>query len=224
MKIAAGIVLWLALWSASAYLLEETSKSSPHSPLILAAQSSGLQGFPNYIGETFGEDKANTFLNLINAAASFYRDDMEKNLKYLQTNMQAAYYRKGNQTFSVVIQVNSTTSITDTIIYNNWGNTYASFATGTSVINPTWSYYVYILERYDNWVLEYVPQLGQGKGMNVATVNEIKNIVLKRGQTGKCTCRETVFIQLDLNQFDHQYWNVVCHTAPISEGYVLVRD
>jgi hypothetical protein len=182
MKIAAGIVLWLALWSASAYLFEEVPNNPPHPSLILA-HSSSLQGFPNHIGETFGEDKANTFLNLINAAASFYRDDMEKNLKYLQTNMQAAY-GEGNETFSVVIQVNSTTSITDTFIYNIWGNTYASFATGASVINPTWSYFVYILKKYDNWVLNYVPYLGQGKGMNVDTVNEIKNIVLKRDKTG----------------------------------------
>jgi hypothetical protein len=73
-------------------------------------------------------------------------------------------------------------------------DTCASFATGTSAINPTWSYFVYILDRYDNWVLEYEPQLGLGKGMSVATVNEIKNIVLKRDKTGKCTCRQVLSI------------------------------
>jgi hypothetical protein len=166
---------------------------------------------------------ASTFLNLINAAASFYRDDMEKNLKYLQTNMQAAY-GKGTETFNVVIQANSTASITYTFIYNMYGDTCASFSTGTSAINPTWSYLVYILKWEDNLVLDYVPQLGQGKGMNVATVNEIKNIVLKRDKTGKCTCIQVLNIQLDLSMFDGQYWNVVCHSSPISEGYVLVRD
>jgi hypothetical protein len=191
-------------------------KNPPHPPLSLA-QSSSLQGFPNSIGDTFGKEMANTFLNMINTAASYYRDNMEKNLKYLQNNMQAAY-GKGNETFSVVIQANSTASITYTFIYNTWGDTCASFATGVSAINPTWSYFVYILDRYDNWVLEYEPQLGLGKGMNVATVNEIKNIVLKRDKTGKCTCRQVLSIQLDLNMSDGQYWNVVCHSSPISEG------
>jgi hypothetical protein len=29
---------------------------------------------------------------------------------------------------------------------------------------------------------------------------------------------------MDINLFDGQYWNVVCHSEPTSEGYVLVRD
>jgi hypothetical protein len=104
-----------------------------------------LQGFPNNVGNSFGEDKAATFLNLINTASTLYRDDMEKNLRHIQANMQAAF-GVGNITFSVIIQANTSSSITDKFVYNQWGDTYASFSTGTSLINPTWSYFCYILK------------------------------------------------------------------------------
>lgn len=157
------------------------------------ALASGVKGFPRYVGDSFGADQAAAFLNFINTAATLYRDDLEKNLKYIQTNMQASF-GVGNITYGVVIQANSSLSITDTFIYNYRGDTYASFPTGTSLINPKWSFLSYMIQRYDNWIITYVPQTGQGAGISLVTVNAIRDIIQKRDGTGKCTCRQTFFI------------------------------
>lgn len=177
-----------AILCTNAFQIESVTPERYH-PTSFAS----LQGFPHYVGDSFGEDKAATFLNLINTAATLYRDDMEKNLRYIQTNMQASF-GVGNITYNVIIQANSTSSITGRFIYNEWGDSYASFPTGTSLINPTWSYFCYILARYDNWIIQYVPQIGQGIGINIATVNEIKNIISRNDGTRKCTCQKTVNI------------------------------
>jgi hypothetical protein len=102
--------------------------------------------------------------------------------------MQAAFGSK-DINFNVLIQSNSTPSISSRFVINDHGDTYASLATGINAINPTWSYFVYILpNRQRNFNLEYISQMGQGREMSEATANTIKDIILKQDGTGKCTC------------------------------------
>jgi hypothetical protein len=62
-------VVFVFLIAANAFRLEPATT-------LKATTVSGLQGFPHEVGESFGEDKANTLLNLLNTAATLYRDNM----------------------------------------------------------------------------------------------------------------------------------------------------
>jgi hypothetical protein len=50
----------------------------------------------------FGAAQLNSFINFLNAASSFYRDDIKLNLNYVQSNMAAAY-GKSSQFYGVAI-------------------------------------------------------------------------------------------------------------------------
>jgi hypothetical protein len=156
MKIIALVFVFLSL--ASSLVIGEGS-AQQHDNI-----AANLKGFPQVIGGSFGDEKVGSLLNFINAASTIYRDDLEKNMKYIQANMQAAF-GNDNYTFNVLIQSNSTPSITDRHVFNVQGDTYASLAPGVNLINPTWSYFVYILQKLDGrpFSLEYIPQIGQSR-------------------------------------------------------------
>jgi hypothetical protein len=64
------------------------------------------QGFPYNISPKFGEEKVNALLNFINKAATLHRADVEKNLRYIQEKMQAAY-GDAKHTYNVIVQDSS---------------------------------------------------------------------------------------------------------------------
>lgn len=61
--------------------------------------------------------------------------------------MQIAFARS-DELFGVIIQTNSSASVTAQNVYNREGDTYASLAAGVCSSNPTWSYFVYITQTY----------------------------------------------------------------------------
>lgn len=84
-----ALVLLALIAGVSAFMMDTVSAPSVTLKLMT------LEGFPYEVTPSFGEDKARALLNLINTAASLYRDDLEKNIKYIQTNMDIAFAEPG---------------------------------------------------------------------------------------------------------------------------------
>jgi hypothetical protein len=78
--------------------------------------------------------------------------------------MSAAYPEDGD--FGIIIQGDSASTRTDSFIYGS--GTAASFSAGINMINPSWSYYVYFLDKKDDRQVEYIPPLGRGAGIDDA--------------------------------------------------------
>lgn len=97
------IVSALLLAGATAVLMNHLSISTS----TLRVIQINLGGFPSDISTSFGEDKAKALINFINAAGSIYRDDLERNLKYIQLNMDVSF-GEDNRLINVIIQESST--------------------------------------------------------------------------------------------------------------------
>jgi hypothetical protein len=183
---------------------------------------SGLQGFPNQTGSMFGAAELVSLKNYINSASTFYRDDVEQNMRYIQVCMTAAY---GGTTsyYGVVIQSNSTYSYTNFAIYNAGGENYASLAPGVNKISPTWSYLAYKLTAQPYLSFVVMKAWGQGSGVNASTATAIKNAIYNYDGSAACTCKNTYTIAIALNTYDGQDWNVVCQSYSASSlGYSFV--
>ena len=76
------------------------------SPFILKqkggaiAISSGNLGFGNQTGSGVVAGQVSAFINYINSASTFYRDDKESKLKYISDQMNT-HYKKSGYAYSV---------------------------------------------------------------------------------------------------------------------------
>lgn len=217
MKIFTLATLIFLISFANSITIDEASQQETEKaqPLTNGIRATGLQGFPYKIGKNFGNEKVNTLINFINAASTFYRDDYKQNLLYIQKSMEAAYEDAG--VFSLLIQGNSTNSRTDTFIFGY--DNMASLEAGINMINPTWSYYAYFKnpqEGRDN--LELIPPEGRGAGISEAKADDL-NKIIKQHDGIVCKC-DQMWLFNDLNRYDGQSWNVVCHSSPTTYAYV----
>jgi hypothetical protein len=210
MNIKLVIGLALMLVSAVTFSIKATA-SHPE-----VTRMSNVGGFPYAIGGSFGSEKVSSFINFINSASALYRDDYKQNLFYVHACMTAAY--PGDGDFGIIIQGDSTSTRTDSFIYGS--NTAASFSAGINMINPSWSYYVYFLEKSDDRQVEYIPPLGRGTGIDDARAEKL-NQVIKKNDGIICKCNQ-VWLFDDLSKSDGQAWNEVCQSGPISHAYVPV--
>jgi hypothetical protein len=210
-------MIGLALMLASAVTF--SIKATESLPEVTRMPNVG--GFPYSIGEGFGSDKASSFINFINSASTLYRDDYKQNLFYVHACMTAAYPSDGD--FGIIIQGDSASTKTDSFIYGSLHGTGtgASFSAGINMINPSWSYYVYFLDKSDDRQVEYIPPLGRGTGIDDARAEKL-NQVIKKNDGIICKCNQ-VWLFDDLSKSDGQGWNEVCHSGPISHAYVPVR-
>jgi hypothetical protein len=135
----------------------------------------------------FGSAQLNSFINFLNSASTFYKDDKEQNIRYIQSQMTTAY---GSLTrcFGVVIQINSTFSYSSMVIYNAGGQNFATLAPGINRINPTWSYLVYSHSVQLYLSFEYISDWGQGSGINASTAEVLKGLIYNYDGTSACTC------------------------------------
>lgn len=93
-------------------------------------------GLGNFTGTKTTQQQVNSFINYINSASSFYRDDTSARLSYISTQMNATY-GSPDYGFSIVQQGE----------YPNYGfflhsttQVFASLASGADKLYPTYSY------------------------------------------------------------------------------------
>lgn len=124
----------------------------------------------------------------------------------------------------MLIQANSNTSATNNSIIDGLSGAYASFAPGVSLINPSWSYYVYFMPKVvRSSRLQYLSS--QGQGMSAKDQSTVKSIIMKNEPKGSCSCQNIDKIVAGLEQsFSPLWWNVVCHSEPTTEGLVQVSQ
>jgi hypothetical protein len=87
--------------------------------------------------------------------------------------MTAAY--PGDEDFGIIIQGDSTSTKTDSFIHGT--GTGASFSAGINMINLSWSYYIYFLEKSDDRQVEYIPPLGRGTGIDDVKAEKLNQII-----------------------------------------------
>lgn len=63
---------------------------------------SGNLGFGNYTGPGVVPGQVSAFINYINSASTYYRDDKESKLKYISDQMNTAYGKSG-YIYSVIL-------------------------------------------------------------------------------------------------------------------------
>jgi hypothetical protein len=211
MKVVEIVALAVLLASVSSFNLKAISINKETLQLGTGNIQSGLQGFTNRTGSMFGTAQLNSFINFINSASTFYRDDVDQNLRYIQSQMTTAYGASSTY-YGVVIQINSTYTYSNWIAYNAGGENFATLASGINKISPTWSYLIYsvYVQSYLNFVS--LRSWGQGSGISDSTATVIKNVIFSNDGTSTCTCGNTYSISGALNKYDSQSWNVVCHT------------
>jgi hypothetical protein len=164
MKAAEIVTLVILIASVSSFNLKTVVGKETHqvSPI---STTSGVQGFADQVGSMFGSSQLNSLINFINSASTFYRDDYEQNLRFIQNSMTTSYGGSTNY-YGVVIQRNSSYSYTGWNVYNAGGENFATLAPGVNRINPTWSYLVYstYVQSYLNFA--YIKAWGQGSGIS----------------------------------------------------------
>jgi hypothetical protein len=99
------------------------------------------------------------FINYINSASTFYRDDISSRLKYISDQMNTAYGKSG-YTYSVYLA--SSYGAFGWSIYSVYG-VYASVAPGVDRINPSTSYMFVLQDSFGRRdYLAYVDQKADG--------------------------------------------------------------
>jgi hypothetical protein len=206
----------LSSLSASSFNLKSLSLSKDAPQLGSANIQSGLQGFGNRTGASFGAAQLSSLINFINSASTFYRDNVEQNLRYIQNQMTTAYGGSSNL-YGVILQSNSTYTYTNLAVYTaNAGENYATLAPGVNNIYPKWSYLVYSIYVQSYLTFDYISYWSQGSGVSASTGDVIKNVIYKYDGTSTCTCGNTYSIATALNSYDGQSWNVVCQSYSAS--------
>ncbi len=126
------------------------------SPFILKQKagaitiSSGNLGFGDQTGEGVVAGQVSAFINYINSASTFYRDDKESKLKYISDQMNTAYGINASYTYSVYLAYD----YDYTWYIHTYGGVYASVAPGVDRIYPRHSY-MFGLQK--NWgIRDYV--------------------------------------------------------------------
>jgi hypothetical protein len=200
-----------------AVLLATVSSQNSHSALVhdsmpqmsSAGISPAVQGFVNRTGSLFGSAQLAGLINYLNSASSFYKSDEEQNLRYIQRSMTDAFGGSYNY-YGVIIQINETYSYSDWVVYNAGGENYAALAPGVNRINPTWSYLVYLIEGYRNYV--YMFEFSRGSGISIDKVRSINDAIYKYDGSAACTCQNTRSIAAALKKSDGQDWYVICQS------------
>lgn len=135
-------------------------------------QGSNL-GFKNETGINTTQAQVNSFINFVNSASAFYRDDTYTRLAYISDQMRKAY-GKDNNNFSVLQQGNDK-------YFGQTGFTsdqfYATVAPGVDKVFPNNSYMFFnSISGDDRFFVNFVGQKGEGIDSSKETV--IKNIIL----------------------------------------------
>jgi hypothetical protein len=216
MKFFETITLIILFLSVTSFNLQKSSLAKEIPPLKSVGIPSGLQGFTNYTTSMFGAAELVSLKNYINSASTFYRDDVEENLRYIQVCMTAEYGGTSYY-YGIVIQANSTFSSTNLAIYTaDSGNNFATLAPGVNKISPTWSYLAYLVPAQPYLSFVAMKAWGQGSGVNASTATAIQNIIFNYDGTAACTCINTFAISGALESYDGQQWNAICQSYSAS--------
>lgn len=184
----------------------------PSDPLSKMTNTPSVGGFPNKI--SMGYERVNSLINFINAASVLYRDDLKQNILYIHASMTAAYENDGE--FGIVIESDSTNTQSAADMFGS----YASFAPGINLINPSWSYYCHFIDKSDERKLEYIPSEGRGAGIDDARAARI-NEILKKNDGNHCSCSNVPSYELEYSIGSR--WAGVCHSGPTAHAYIPVK-
>jgi hypothetical protein len=179
-------------------------KNSPENQIKL--ESSNNLEFSNQTGSGATQAQVTSFINYINSASTFFRDDTQSRLNYIADQMNSSYGSDGYG-FSIVQQGNA--SCTWAILTYN--SVYASVAPGVDRIYPTYSYMFLKEPIYSGRA--YLYGTGQkGSGINSTLEAVIKNVILSVETESSCLCYsgDSRSIATKLNEFDNGTWNVFC--------------
>ena len=131
-------------------------------------------GLGNFTGSKTTQQQINSFINYINSASSFYRDDTSARLSYISTQMNTTY-GSPDYGFSIVQQGE----------YPNYGfylhrttQVYASLESGVDKLYPTYSYLFAKEPSYGNDRVYFFGLGQQGEGIDFNLAYGIKNAIL----------------------------------------------
>jgi hypothetical protein len=155
--------------------------------------------------------QVSAFINYINSASTFYRDDISSRLKYISDQMNTHYKKNGSYySYSVYSAYDKAYSWS---IYDYY-SVYASVAPGVDRIYPTASY-MFVLEY--NWgsrnYLESVNQ--KGIGIDSQAEGVIRNTILTYESYSSCICSSTdnQNIAKAIRNAYPINWTVICSAA-----------
>ncbi len=186
------------------------------SPFILKQKGgaitigSGNLGFGNQTGSGVVAGQVSAFINYINSASTFYRDDVESKLKYISDQMNTAYGISAGYNYSVYLAYDYDYSWS---VYNYY--VFASVAPGVDRIFPRHSY-MFVLD-INNGIRDYVALMDQkGIGIDSNMESVIRNTILAYESYSSCICstNDTSNIASALKSYDNSPWTVLC-----SSGY-----
>lgn len=126
-----------------------------------------------------------SFITFANFASVTYRDDIEKNAKFLKYRMDELYGKNGDN-FYVIIQTDE--AFTNRYFWVTVDGTYASI-NGINKLYPKWSYL--FSRSYGNTkIAEYsfISKDQRGKGITNDLLSSIKTFIQTYELTDTCTC------------------------------------
>ncbi len=140
----------------------------------IAISSSGNLGFGNLTGPGVVAGQVSAFINYINSASTFFRDDEESKLKYISDQMNT-YYKKNGSYYTYSVHLAYDNGYDWNIYY--YYSVYASVAPGVDRIYPRHSYMFALQYNYGS--RDYLASVNQ-KGVGIDSKMEvvIRNVIL----------------------------------------------
>ena len=160
-----------------------------------------------------------SFITIANFACVTYRDDMEKNAKFIKYRMDELYGKEGDN-FYVIIQ--SDEALTNRYFWVQIDGVYASI-NGINKLYPKWSY-LFSRNYGEKKMAEYsfFGKDQRGKGITNEILSSIKTFIQTYELDDTCTCaKDTVQgIAQSLQFLDSTSWTVICDSKGITSALI----
>lgn len=197
--------------SISSFFLHQKIEDQPSAAASISNSHPSL-GFANYTGINATAAQVSSFINFINSASTYFRDDTKARLNYISDQMNKAYGRSGVG-FSVVQQGDE--AYFDWFIYS-FSKSYASVAAGVDKVFPRQSYMFIVQPDFSERV--FFSEVGQkGSGINSTFETVINNIILAVETSSTCECKgNSGSIADKLRDYEYGLWSVFCSNTSLS--------
>lgn len=207
-----SVLLFLLFLQISTYQIQEkVSLERISSPAV------STLGFSNRTGACVMKEELMDFKTAA-FQASWTLLDSNQTSFYIKGILNA---RHGTpiQGFSVFVQ--KTNGKTGIAVYSLGGCSFAELV-GVS-LNPLWSYF-YIENTFTSRSnFSSIAVNSKGNGISLSLEAAMKAIILDNEKETICQCDDSLEIQIDLESYDKQKWNVICFSDDLA-GVVLVKD
>lgn len=161
------LCLFMVSFLSKSFKIASQEASELERPFIAVEQSS--LGFSNTKGIHLTNDHLMSFKAFAGNASIFFGASVLDNLNYITTQMNNTY----GMPFSVLLQT-SPDVFTNFNVNSVLGESYASLAPGSNIIQPKWSY-LFFAGRGFNLPYVFIGGLGQGTGFTSSEIDTITN-------------------------------------------------